>query len=193
MNSLLISILALAMLLIPDGGTIRGMVKTPGRSKADVVVYLDDAPGLAKRPPAGTVKMDQKQMQFIPHVLPVVVGTTVEFLNSDDALHNVYTPSKAGDKFNLGTWPKGVTKKYTFKNTGEVVLLCNVHPDMEAWVIVTPTSHFAKTDASGAFSIAGVAPGNYVIKVWHQKYKAPEQRVTVSAGGEVTVNFDLAK
>jgi plastocyanin len=193
MNSLLISFLAATMLMVSEGGTIRGTVKMPGRSNADAVVYLEDAPGLSKKPPAGAVKMDQRNMLFIPHVLPVVLGTTVEFFNNDDVLHNVYTPSEAGEKFNLGTWAKGQTRKYTFKKLGEAVMLCNVHPDMEAWIVVTPTSHFATTDKSGAFSIPGVPAGNYVLKVWHQRYKAPEQKVTVPATGEVSVNFELAK
>lgn len=87
--------------------------------------------------------MDQKGLTFVPHVLPILVGTTVDFKNSDDVLHNVFTPSKAGDRFDLGTWGKGQMKSFTFKKPGEVVILCNVHPEMEAYIVVVETPYFA--------------------------------------------------
>ena len=174
-----------------NDSTIRGKVTMPGRDYRDAVVYLEGVPGSFKAP-AAPVQVDQKGKVFIPHVLPVVLGTTVEFLNSDDFLHNVFTPSKA-DKFNLGNWSKGVGKKYTFNKLGEVVLLCNLHPEMEAWVIVLPNPYFAKTDASGSFAIDNVPPGKYTVKVWQKRYRTAPQPVTVPASGAVEVNFTLAK
>lgn len=191
MQALIIFLLSL-IVGIPDGSTIRGKVTMPGRDYRDAVVYLDGVPGTFKAP--GTaVQMDQKGKVFIPHVLPVVVGTTVEFLNGDDFPHNVFTPSKAGDKFNLGNWQKGVTKKYTFNKLGEVVLLCNLHPEMEAWVIVLPNPYFAKTDPSGNFVIGNVPSGTYTVKVWQKRYRAAPQQMTIPPGGTVEVNFTMAK
>jgi plastocyanin len=174
-------------------GAIKGKVQCKGvRDNRDAVVYLENVPGQfapAKQP----VEMDQLKMVFIPHVVPVVVGTTVKFLNSDPVLHNVFTPSKAGDKFNLGTWPKGEAKSYTFGKLGEVRLLCNVHPEMEAWVVVLPNSHFAKTGPDGSYSIANVPAGKYSLKVWHEKLKFPPQEIEVPAAGDVVANAGAAK
>ncbi len=191
MQTLIVFVLTL-IVMTADGSTIRGKVTMPGRDYRDVVVYLDGVPGTFKAP-AAPVQVDQKGKVFIPHVLPVVLGTTVEFLNSDDFLHNVFTPSKAADKFNLGNWSKGEAKKYTFNKLGEVVLLCNLHPEMEAWVMVLPNPYFAKTDASGSFVIGNVPPGKYTVKVWQKRYRAAPQPVTVPASGAVEVNFTLAK
>lgn len=191
MQALVVFLLTLIVTAV-DGSTIQGKVTMPGRDYRDVVVYLEGVPGTFKAP-AAAVPMDQKGKVFIPHVLPVVLGSSVEFLNSDDFLHNIFTPSKAADKFNLGNWSKGVSKKYTFNKPGEVVLLCNLHPEMEAWVIVLPNPYFAKTDASGSFVIANVPPGKYTVKVWQKRYRAAPQLVTVPATGAVEVNFALAK
>ena len=91
--------------------------------------------------------MDQKNLAFVPHVLPVVVGTTVDFLNSDQVLHNVFTPDKCAGKFNLGTWPKGETRSVKFDQTGcSPVMLCNVHPEMEGFVVVLQNPYAGVTD-----------------------------------------------
>jgi len=95
-------------------GDVTGKVQCKGvRDNRDAVVYLENVPGQFPAPKEAP-QIDQIKMTFVPHVLPVLVGTTVKFLNSDSVLHNVYTPSKAGDRFNLGSWPKGQTKSYTF-------------------------------------------------------------------------------
>jgi len=98
-------------------GDVTGKVQCKGvKDSRDAVVYLDNVPGTFPAPK--DADMDQVKMVFIPHVLPVLVGTSVKFLNSDSVLHNVYTPSKAGDRFNLGSWPKGQTKSYVFAKVG---------------------------------------------------------------------------
>lgn len=173
--------------------TIKGKVQCKGmRDNRDAVVYLENVPG--QFPPLKQLpEIDQLKMVFIPHVLPVVVGTTVKFINSDPVLHNVFTPSKAGNKFNLGTWPQGEAKTYTFDKLGEVRLLCNVHPEMEAWVVVLQNPHFAKTGLDGSYSIANVPAGKYTLKVWHEKLKFPPQEIEVPAAGEVVVNAGAAK
>ncbi|MBM2832815.1 MAG: hypothetical protein HW414_1867 [Dehalococcoidia bacterium] len=139
-------------------------------------------------------KMDQKNMVFIPHVLPILAGTAVDFLNSDDVLHNVFTPDKCAMKFNLGTWPKGQARSFTFKQVGcAAVMLCNVHPEMEAFVVASPTPYFAKTGPDGKFKIEGVPAGSYTVQIWHEKLKAPAAAVTVPAEGAATIAFALAK
>jgi len=157
------------------------------RDNRDAVVYLEGVPGQFPAPKEAP-EIDQAKMTFVPHVLPVLVGTSVKFLNSDSVLHNVYTPSKAGDRFNLGSWPKGQTKSYTFSKPGEVRLLCNVHPEMEAWVIVLANPYFAKTGPDGSYNIPNVPAGKYTLKVWHEKAKFADLEVTVPASGNATAN-----
>jgi len=173
---------------IAFAGAVKGKVQCKGlRDNRDAVVYLENVPGQFAAPKQAS-EIDQLKMVFIPHVLPVVVGTTVKFLNSDPVLHNVFTPSKAGNKFNLGTWPKGEAKTYTFDKLGDVRLLCNVHPEMEAWVVVLPNPYFAKTGPDGSYSIANVPAGKYTLKVWHEKLKFPPQDIEVPAAGEIVAN-----
>ena len=105
----------------------------------DAVVYLAAVPGKTFPAPAEHAKIDQQNLVFHPHVVAVQVGATVDFLNSDAVLHNVFSPDSCADKFNLGTWPKGQTKSFTFKKECVATLLCKVHPEMEAFVVAVPT------------------------------------------------------
>lgn len=161
--------------------------------KANTVVYIKKAKGnfspLQKNP-----VMDQKDLKFIPHVLPVLVGTTVDFKNSDDVLHNVFSPDSCAGKFNLGTWPKNDSKTHKYDKLGcESVLLCNVHPEMEAYILVLQNPYFAVTDREGNFKIENVPPGNYTLKVWNERLKAKAEQITVPQTGNLQVNFELIK
>ena len=147
-----------------EGGTIIGAVTAPQpKYKKDCVVYIENVPG--NWPPTTGAKIDQKGLVFTPHVLPIVVNTTVEFLNYDNVLHNVYSPDKIADKFNLGTWPPGEIKTYTFKQTGAAILLCNVHAEMEGYVVVLQNPFFSLTDENGNYTIKDVPAGSYTLKV----------------------------
>ena len=161
------------------------------KNSADAVVYVDSIPGKSFAAPAEHAKINQKNMVFIPHVLPVLVGTTVDFLNSDVVLHNVFSPDKCADKFNLGSWPKGQTRGYTFKAPCAATLLCNVHPEMEAFVLAVPTPYFAVTDKAGVYSIKDLPDGAYTVKVWHPKLKEASRSVTVS--GSTVADFEIRK
>jgi plastocyanin len=173
-------------------GTIKGKIAIPrARTLADVVVYVDKAPGQFAAPKQHVV-MNQKDLAFQPHVMPVVVGTTVDFLNSDQVLHNVFSPDKCVSKFNLGTWPKGEVRSYTFATVGcAPVVLCNVHPEMEGFVVILQNPFFAVTDKSGLFVIHDVPEGKYTIKAWNRKFLAVSQEVTVSKEGDATCNLTL--
>jgi plastocyanin len=172
-------------------GTISGTV-SPG--KAGSVVYISVAPGKTFTAPAKPVVMDQKSLLFQPHVLAVQLGTTVQFTNSDKVQHNIFWPSVSGDKkqsHNMGTWPMGQSRDFKFDTAGVVPLLCNVHPEMSGYIIVSPTPYFALADASGAFKIADVPDGSYTITAWHEGMKPVSKPVTVS--GNTTADFSLAK
>jgi plastocyanin len=176
------------------GGTISGTVTVAGASSsADAVVYIEQVPG-AQAPPKPAV-MDQRKMQFLPHVLPVVSGTAVKFLNSDPTPHNVFSPDN--EKYNLGTWPQGQTKDYTFDKCKTVpcvyTQLCRVHPEMEGYIVVLQNPYFAVTGKDGKYEITDVPPGTYRLGVWHEKGKAAAQAVTVDAAKPAVVNFAVKR
>ena len=174
----------------PQTGTVVGSVVAKGlRTSADIVVSLQ-APGLKVAPPAAPIEMDQKSMLFAPHVLPVVTGTTVRFLNSDAVAHNVFSPEA---KYNLGTWPQGESRDHTFDKPGVYTQLCRVHPEMEGYVVVLETPYFAVTDRAGKFEIANVPPGTYTLVAWSEKLKSGQQEVKVESGKPVTVDLTLSR
>ena len=160
-------------------GSVRGTVTGKGlKTSVDMVISLE-APGLALAPPAQPVRIDQKGFRFIPHVLAVVAGTTIRFLNNDPEPHNVYSPE---GRYNLGTWPTGETRDHAFPRAGVYSQLCNVHPDMLAYVVVLDTPYFAVTDATGQFAITAVPPGRYRLVVWSEKLDGLEQDANVEGG-----------
>jgi len=194
--TLVFSLGALVAFGLPaHAGDLHGKVACKGvRDSADAVVYVAAGAGLAGKTfpaPKEHAKMDQMNLVFSPHVLPVLVGTTVDFKNSDAVLHNVFTAEPCADKFNLGTWPKGESKSYTFKRECAATLLCKVHPEMEAFVVAVPTPYFAVTKADGSFHIADLPDGDYTVKVWHPKLKATQKPVKVA--GATEANFEIVK
>jgi plastocyanin len=188
---------AVAAVAAPSAATvsISGTVKVTGSSSpADVVVYVQQVPGTVTAP-SKPAAMDQRQMQFIPHVLPIVAGTKVTFVNSDPTPHNVLSPDN--EKFNLGTWPQGQSKDYTFSKCTKVpcvyTLLCRVHPEMEGYIVVLQNTFFAVTGKDGHYAIDGVPAGAYTLAAWHAKAKAQSRPVTVEAGKPATVDFVLGR
>jgi plastocyanin len=162
-----------------DTGTVRGTVVVKGQKSPKDAVISIEAPGLPLTPPAEPVKIDQKGFRFLPHITVVVPGTTVRFLNNDPEPHNVYSPE---GRYNLGTWPTGETRDHVFERPGIYTQLCNIHPDMLAYVVVLETPHFALTDADGKFVVKGVPPGKYLLWAWHEKKDGLEKEITVEAG-----------
>src|SRR5215469_4583148 len=164
---------------ICTAGSVKGKV-TPGKS----VVYLEGASGPVQAAADKKVTMDQRGLVFQPHVLVIQTGTTVEFLNSDKVQHNVFWPSVAGDKkktHNMGTWPQGEKRPFKFTDPGVVTLLCNVHPEMAGYIIVSPSPYFAETGADGAFTLANVPDGDYTITAWHEGKKTQSKKISVKS------------
>ncbi|MDR3557744.1 MAG: carboxypeptidase regulatory-like domain-containing protein [Syntrophobacteraceae bacterium] len=171
-----------------SGGVIKGKVDSPWVSRYEAIVYVDQVRGNFA-PPKKNPFMGQKNLVFKPHVMGIVKGTTVDFTNNDDVAHNVSSPHGSAKVFNLGLYGAGVTKTVTFDNLGEVPLLCSVHPEMSAFILVLQNPYFAVTDKAGNFEIKGVPPGNYQLKVWHEKLQTSSQSVAVGAGKTATVEF----
>ncbi len=181
--------------LIGAGSNITGTVKVTGAaSSADVVVYVQQGPGPAA-PPTKPTEMDQRNFQFVPHVLPVVAGATVRFLNSDPTPHNVFSPDN--EKYNLGTWPQGQTKDYTFAKCAKppcvYTQLCRVHPEMEGFIVVLQNPYFAVAGKDGHYEIRDVPPGSYTLAVWHPKAKAAPKPIVVEGGKAATTDFTLGR
>jgi plastocyanin len=163
---------------------IKGKVSVQGiKSAENIAVYVEAIPDKKFDAPKDHVVIDQRKMAFLPHVVAVQQGTTVEFLNSDPVGHNVYWPSISGNKklsHNLGTWPKGEKKPFQFNDLGTASLLCNVHPEMSGYVVVVPTPYFALTDKDGNFEIKNIPAGKYTLKTWSEDGKPTTQAVEVS-------------
>jgi plastocyanin len=162
--------------------------------KGKSVVYVEAIAGKTFPAPTNHPVMDQKGLVFVPHIMAVLQGTTVEFLNSDTVQHNVFWTGIGGDKkagHNLGTWPKGEKRAFTFDKAGVVPVLCNVHPDMAGYIIVSPTPYFAETDDSGNYKIKDVPDGSYTATAWHEGAKNQSKPVTVAGGGKA--DFTLSK
>lgn len=177
-------------------GDIKGKIMVQGlKSAENIAVYVDTIAGKDFPAPAQSIVMDQKSLKFVPHVLIVLKGTTVDFLNSDPVGHNVYWPSINGNKklnHNLGTWPQGQKKSFQFMDLGAAPLLCNVHPEMAGYVVVVPTPYFALADKDGNFNIKDVPPGHYTLVTWSEEGKPVNQAVDVGATG-ATVNLAVKK
>lgn len=185
----MIALLAVAFSAAASAGTIQGKVSgASGKS----VVYVDAIPGKTFPAPTQHPVMDQKGLLFQPHIMVVQQGTTVDFLNSDNVQHNVFWPSVGGDKkagHNLGTWPKGQKRSWKFDHPGVAPLLCNVHPEMSGYIVVSPTPYYAETDASGNYTIKDVPDGSYTVTAWHEGKKPKSQPVKVT--GDTTANLTL--
>ena len=177
-------------------GDVHGKVTAQGlRSAENIAVYIDSIPGKTFTAPAEHVQINQTHLAFVPHVLVVQQGTTVEFKNNDNVGHNVYWPAISHNKkmaHNLGTWPLGQAKPFTFTDLGDVPLLCNVHPEMSGYIFVVPTPYFAVTDKDGNFVIKNVPPGQYTLKTGSEGGKPAMQAVTVGSGA-VSVSVTVTK
>lgn len=178
----LLSWLSMALGAVGLAGTIEGKT-SPGNS----VVFVDAVPGKTFPAPTQEPVVSQRGLAFSPHLLVVQEGTTVQFQNDDSVQHNVFWPSISGNKklaHNMGTWPKGEKRPFKFTQPGVVSLLCNVHPEMSGYVVVSPTPYFAQTDAAGNYKIDNVPDGKYTVTAWHEGSKQQSKPVNVSGAGK---------
>lgn len=179
-------------------GIVKGTVTVAGQPTADVVVSVEGvAPEIVKTQISAAGKrkavLDQRNMKFVPYVLPVLVGTTVDFPNNDKSWHNVYSKSEA-KKFDLGLYAPGKSRNAIFDKPGIVRILCNVHPSMEAFIVVKEHPYFAAPDKSGNYRLDNVPVGKYRLQVWHPQFGMTEYGVEIVREGEVVdVNVDLKK
>jgi plastocyanin len=171
--------------LDPYAGTLNSIGRAPDApvrvgGPADAVVYLTGAnTRISPAPSAGTPALQQINQSFEPHVLGVPVGTTVEFPNMDLVYHNVFSYSKP-KRFDLGYYGKGKSKRVTFDKPGVVQVFCDIHSNMNAYVLVVDTPFVTQPGDDGAFSFEGLPNGTYQLKVWHPDLGERSMQVTVS-------------
>jgi len=186
---LIAAVFAAALAAPLTAATIDARVADPrGNAIPDAVVYAIPSGHLplAKK----TAVMDQKNRMFIPHVLPVQMGTSVRFPNSDDIRHQVYSFSPA-KTFQLPLYAGTPATPLVFDKAGVVTLGCNIHDQMSAFIIVVDTPYFDKTAGDGRASLGGMEPGRYTLHVWYpdMRTEPQPQNVTLKSDERMTVSF----
>ncbi len=168
-------------------GTIEGSMD---KYTKGAVVYLKGVPGRIS--PKEAV-VEQKNLQFIPHVIAVPVGSTVSFINRDKVNHDIYSADST-KALDINTSKPGIYQKEVFDKPGVVNLLCTIHAEMSGYIVVINSNHYAVTGADGRFSIRNVPPGRYEVVVWSEKLKALEETVvTVKNGQNSRVAITIGK
>jgi len=188
-RSALLATIAVPMASWGAGGTVAGKVEsTPAKYLEETVVFIKDAKGPAA---PKTESMDQKGMKFLPHVIAITEGDTVEFLNHDGVDHNVFSPD--GETYNLGMIKNGAKGNFTFKKAGAYSQLCSVHPEMLGYIYVSPSPFHASVDAKGNFKIEHVPAGTYTLSVWNSHLKGADQSITVTDGKSTDVTLAVKR
>jgi len=161
----------------------------------DFVVYIDGPLAVKITPPEKparvvTSRVEQKGAMFTPHVLPIVVGTTVEWPNNDDIMHNVFSVSTPND-FDLGLYKSPKVERWTFQHPGRVDVFCSIHTRMNCIVLVLENPFFATTNERGRYAIPGVPPGTYKLMAWHERLPSRVKEIIVPESGDVEADFTL--
>jgi plastocyanin len=181
-SSLLILCPALAL-----AGGVHGKVARPLVTVyTDAVVYIAEAPGKTFTPPSKPVTLEQRGQAFAPHVLPVLRGTTVRFPNNDRIRHNVFSPA-GPQPFNFGIYPPGAEKQLLLDQLGVVMLLCNIHENMSAFILVLQNPWFTVVGSDGRYNLENVPEGSYTLTLWSEGKPLVTRKITVR--GETEQDF----
>ncbi len=155
-----------------------------------VVVSLEGASGIRVSPAAPPPIMRQEGEAFVPHVLPILAGPAVEFPNKDDFYHNVFSVM-SGDRFDLGRYARGESARQVFNKPGVVVVRCEIHAGMKAYIVVMETPYFTVPDSVGVFRLPDVPPGAYHLRAWHPTQGEQTYPVRISKSDTVRVDFSF--
>ncbi|MFQ5722865.1 MAG: hypothetical protein ACE5G6_00120 [Terriglobia bacterium] len=155
-------------------GTLVGTLRSVWLRRHPMIVYLENVEGNFP-PPTNTPTIDQKNKMFVPHLLAVLRGTTIRYMNHDDTKHNVYFIQPDGKKVNLGTGVGEWSKEYRMDQAGVYVHRCNIHEEMSAYVVVLDNPYYALIDKRRSrepapFRLEGIPPGNYRLHVWCERF-----------------------
>ncbi|GMV88356.1 MAG: hypothetical protein AMXMBFR81_12870 [Chthonomonas sp.] len=179
---------ALSIASLAKAGDVAGTVTLNGKAVANVAVTLE-GPGTSR---ALNRRMDQRERTFVPHVMVVPVGSSVTFPNSDTLHHNVYFTfnEKVVD---LGTYARGQSKTYKFDKPGLARMLCRIHSEMSAFILVVETNHYDVSAKNGTYKIEKVPPGTYTLKAWHESGAVATHKVEVPATGVLKLDLEVRK
>lgn len=166
--------------------TVRGLV-------TDAVLFVAELPASADsslRAPVRGARLAQSDQSFVPRVLPISAGSTVDFPNEDPVYHNVFSvcPLK---RFDLGKYGRGKSKQVTFRRAGVVPVYCDIHSNMAAFIVVAPSRAFAQPDSSGGYALPELPAGHYLLKVWHPDFDELTRAVSVPDSGEVRLDVSF--
>lgn len=193
-GAVLMLLLLLPATILGQEGGIDGVVLIAGHPAEGVVLYLESERAAAEPTPSvDTTVIDQSRLRFLPPVVVGRPGLTVHFLNSDPILHNVFSPGGDGEAFDLGTYPSNTSRTHTFTKPGFHVILCHVHPEMFAYVVVVTTPYHAVTDTGGLFRIPDVPPGSYHVNVWRRGSEPRHETLVVPAAGARGLVLNLSR
>ncbi len=179
---------------VPSGASVYSRRAVGPRAKAqpevvNVVVFFADVPAPSDVK-ATRAAIGQKDEQFVPHLVAVTTGSTVDFPNRDPFFHNVFSLSRPAN-FDLGRYPSGATRGQQFRKPGIVKVYCHFHSHMSAVVRIFDHAWFTLPDNGGLFSIDGVPPGEHTLVAWHERIGERRDRVTIRAGATTNVSFTL--
>jgi plastocyanin len=178
--------------VVPSGVYPSRRVSKPQQKASEisnVIVFLRDPPRRADPPPMHAT-ITQKDEAFVPRVVAITKGSTIDFPNSDPFFHNVFSLSR-GATFDLGRYPQGESRGRRFPNAGLVKVYCHIHSHMTAAIMVFDHPFFRIPAADGTFTLDDVPPGNYQISAWHERIGESGDTVKVEAGRTARVEFAL--
>lgn len=167
-----------------------GAEPVPPELRRQAVVFFETAPSEPGTPPVTRARMRQSHETFVPHLLALTVGSTVEFPNDDMTYHNVFSLSKP-KHFDLGRYAAGKSKAVLFDKPGIVRVFCDIHSHMNAFILVFGHRFFAVTDADGRYRIDQVPPGSYDVTAWYEGISQQTQRVTITDRAPTDLDFSL--
>lgn len=185
-----LSLILAAAAAAPDSGALRGKVHAEGRHEGPLVVYIEHL-GQPEAAPSARPELAQKGQDFEPRALVVEKGQVVQFPNYDKVYHNVFSLS-AGNEFDLGLYRAGPGKTVEMKAPGEVVVYCNIHPDMVAKVLVLENHFHAQVAEDGSYAIEGIPPGRYTAVAWSAVHEPQRLAVEVKPRAAAQADFSLA-
>lgn len=176
-------------------GSVDGTLTSSSGPTAGAVVYLIPLDSTVEVRPLDSAVIDQQSLRFVPRVLTVTPRTPVTFRNSDAVQHNVFSPPRIGADFDLGTYRQFEVRTRSFDEPGAYLILCQVHPEMVAYVVTVPTAWSAVVDATGQFHIADVPPGRYELHVWQRFLRDPLRTIAVAEGQvlRVTIPVEMSR
>jgi len=174
-----------ALLITPPGAVLSKLSE-----KAVVYLESDKVDQIEYPPPKKDPVLDQKNLQFHPKVLPILVGTTVDFPNRDNLFHNVFSYSRTKE-FDLGRYPKDDSRSVTFDRPGVVRVYCDIHSHMNATILVLKNPYFASPNDDGAYVIPRVPAGAYTLVFWYDREIVERRKIDVKAGESAKVDFSF--